>query len=73
MKKLILLVSLLFLAGCAGAQKVTITETEEGLEYEQAEPGKFEAEKTKDGWKVKSDTKNEPFKLLDTIEYTKED
>lgn len=72
LKIVALLLGSLLIANCGGAQQVKITETDTGLEYEQSAQGKFEAEKTKDGWKIKSDTKNQPFKLLDNITYENE-
>ena len=54
---------------CAGAQKAVVTQTPDGVIYEQDEAGIFEAEFYQDGKikSIKSDSKKEPFKLFDIV------
>ena len=69
MKKIILLMAVLFLAGCAGLKPYsgTVT-TPDGEVYEvrQSKPGTLEMEDAKKQIKIKADTKSESFldKLL---------
>ena len=66
---LILIITILVLGGCAGAQKAVVTKTDDGVIYEQDEVGIFKAEFYPDGSlkSVESDSKKEPFKLFDIV------
>ena len=66
---LILIITILVLGGCAGAQKAVVTKTDDGVIYEQDEAGIFKAEFYPDGTlkSVESDSKKEPFKLFDIV------
>lgn len=58
------------ISGCAGAQKVNVSQSKPNeVDYSQDEAGIFEAEFYESGAikRVKSDSKREPFKLFDII------